>query len=91
MDPEEHEQLYLLFGIPRLVKRLPSDNPDGVLASDTEIPIMVLNTFERQVKNAKMNIYRSAKDLIEITGLKVNGTLEGSNWCCPMSNVSMIE
>lgn len=91
MDPEEHEQLYLLFGMPRLVKRLPSDNPDGILASDTKTPIMVLNTFEQQIKNAKINIYRSAKDLIEITGLKVNGILDGSNWCCPMNNVSMIE
>ncbi|HEY9701649.1 MAG TPA: hypothetical protein V6C58_04345 [Allocoleopsis sp.] len=91
MDPEEHEQLYLLFGMPRLVKRLPSDNPDGVLASDTKIPIMVLYNFERQVKNAKINIYRSAKDLIEITELEINGTLAGSSWCCPMNNVSMVE
>lgn len=88
---EETEELYLLFGMPRLVKRLPSDNPDGVLASDTEVPIMLLNAFDRQVKNAKINIYRSAKDLIEQTGLKVNGLLAGSNWCCPMNNVSMIE
>lgn len=88
---EETEELYLLFGTPRLVKRLPSDNPDGVLASDTEVPIMVLNNFEKQVKKAKINIYRSAKDLIEKTGLEINGLLEGSNWCCPMNNVSMIE
>lgn len=88
---EETEELYLLFGTPRLVKRLPSDNPDGILASDTEVPIMVLYAFEQKVKNAKINIYRSAKDLIEQTGLEVNGLLAGSNWCCPMNSVSMIE
>jgi hypothetical protein len=52
---------------------------------------MVLYNFERQVKNAKINIYRSAKDLIEITELEINGTLAGSSWCCPMNNVSMVE